>query len=117
MVNVNGGFAYIDMSSYGEFEVGTEKEVIFVGDDARKIRGGDKPLVICNLTYKDGLNDAELMTPFIPAANRFEYEDSEEVKYDAMAFCFIQPGTGDSIYVFLKVGKNSNAGTIEISTF
>lgn len=61
MVNVSGGFAYIDMSGYGEFTLDTPKEVTFSSDMVERLTQTKKPIVICGLKY-----DETTIAPFIP---------------------------------------------------
>ena len=50
MVNVSGGFAYIDMSVYGVFTPNTAKEVdLTIGDTVGKVKQLSKPVVLVGL--------------------------------------------------------------------
>ena len=65
MVNVSGGFAYIDMSVYGKLiPNGDAKEITLVGDDYKKLLQYDKPLIICNLSYEE-VSTTYTLAPFI----------------------------------------------------
>lgn len=80
MVNVSGGFAYIDMSVYGTFENGTAKTVSATEYDLlRKVSQWDKPVIVSGISVDLGGGSGVFKCrPSITV-----FEDVNENGYDA----------------------------------
>lgn len=103
MVNVTGGFAYIDMSVFGKFTQSTPKAVdLTIGDMLAKLKQLDKPTIVRGLTITVSETDFTLPSMavgFVPTT-----EDDEIVYKGAMIF-------GDS-GVAITISETSNTITI-----
>ena len=105
MVNVSGGFAYIDMSAYGAFTSGTAKEVdLTIGDTLGKVKQTAKPVIVNGLQVDD---DGTVTT--IPAAFAV-FLPTEGDLYGATILC------GNDTYVAIDINGDSNEITVTVTT-
>ena len=105
MVNVSGGFAYIDMSAYGAFADGTAKEVdLTIGDTLGKIKQTGKPVIVAGLQID---NDGTVTT--IPASSA-TFLLIEGSLYSTPILC------GNNTYIEIDINVDDNEITVTIAT-
>ena len=75
MMNVKGGFTYVDMSVYGTFTSGTAKTGQNVSGIVEKLTQYDKPVIVYGLTVSV-ISKATVTTKYQPMLVSFSHTES-----------------------------------------